>query len=86
MKPLKTQKFQPIGDFGYHVVITMAKYHDSKEYTADYLFNDYEEAIAKYVDEISKRTAHLCVVDTSAVVGLYRGTELLKQIVLKSIC
>jgi hypothetical protein len=86
MKAIKKQDIDPIGEFQYQVVVTHAKYGNSKELTASFHFNDYEQALDAYQAKIAERAAHLSLVDTSAIVGLYRGQELRKQIVLKSVC
>lgn len=83
MKPI-SQKREPWGTFEYQVVLTMAKYGNSPELTCNYYFTDYERAVEWYNKEVTERCKHQAYIDTSAVIGLYRGEKLLRQMKLSS--
>lgn len=83
MKPV-SQKLEEWKTCEYQVVLTMAKYGNSQELTCHYYFLDYDEASEWYRKEVSDRCRHQTFIDTTSVVGLYKGKELLRQVKLCS--
>lgn len=57
--------------YSYVVVTTLGKYKRSREFVYARGFNDFAEARAYYKLSVNERAQHVCIVDTSAVVGLY---------------
>ena len=83
MKPI-SQKREPWGTFEYQVVLTMAKYGNSPELTFTYYFTNIEMAVEWYNRDVAERCKHQTCIDTSAVIGLYRGEKLLRQMKVSS--
>lgn len=68
----------------YSVLVTMPKFKGSKRYDSHYRINDYEKAVELYKEMVISDARHLCIIDTKRIIGLYRGTECLRQVVIES--
>ena len=85
MKSPKQQVFkQDVTETTYSVLCTMPKFRRSPRYDAHYVTDDYEKAVQIYKDMVRSDAGHLCIIDTKRIIGLYRGKECLRQVVIES--